>query len=349
MYPDQTRTKLPGRREFLKTAGITTLALPAVWSSPAAVAAPSPKSASETAVKALHDSLTPEQRKAVVFDWNHIDPKRGLLRTHICQNWQITDKPILSDFYTKKQQGIIYDIFKGLINPDWLERYLKQVKDDSDGEPWGAQLSIALFGNPGDGKFEFVITGRHLTLRADGNSEEHVAFGGPIIYGHKPKDAEEAPDHPGNVFWPQAVQANKVYKLLDDKQRKRALLPKSPEESAIAFRGKDAEFPGLPVSELTGDVRKELQLVLSMLVEPFRTEDRDEVLAALKAQGGLDATRLSFFSEEDLGNDGVWDNWRLEGPSFVWYFRGSPHVHVWVNVADDAKVKLNSRNRRAKS
>ena len=35
-------------------------------------------------------------------------------------------------------------------------------------------------------------------------------------------------------------------------------------------------------------------------------------------------------------------NWRIEGPSFVWYFRGTPHVHVWVNVADDPKVKLNS-------
>jgi len=38
----------------------------------------------------------------------------------------------------------------------------------------------------------------------------------------------------------------------------------------------------------------------------------------------------------------VWDNWRLEGPSFVWWFRGSPHVHVWVNVADSPDVELNA-------
>jgi len=44
----------------------------------------------------------------------------------------------------------------------------------------------------------------------------------------------------------------------------------------------------------------------------------------------------------DIGNDKVWDNWRLEGPSFVWYYRGAPHVHVWVNVADDPSVKLNA-------
>jgi len=28
--------------------------------------------------------------------------------------------------------------------------------------------------------------------------------------------------------------------------------------------------------------------------------------------------------------------------ALVWYFRGAPHVHVWVNVADDPSVKLNA-------
>jgi len=26
----------------------------------------------------------------------------------------------------------------------------------------------------------------------------------------------------------------------------------------------------------------------------------------------------------------------------VWHFRGAPHVHVWVNIADDPKVELNA-------
>ena len=45
---------------------------------------------------------------------------------------------------------------------------------------------------------------------------------------------------------------------------------------------------------------------------------------------------------EEIGADRVWDNWRIEGPSFVWYFRGEPHVHVWVHIADDPSPKLNS-------
>jgi hypothetical protein len=56
----------------------------------------------------------------------------------------------------------------------------------------------------------------------------------------------------------------------------------------------------------------------------------------------LDACSLSFYSDRDIGKDQVWDNWRLEGPSFVWHYRGAPHVHVWVNVADSPAVETNT-------
>jgi hypothetical protein len=94
---------------------------------------------------------------------------------------------------------------------------------------------------------------------------------------------------------------------------------------------------------MSADQKAELQKVLMMLVEPFRVEDREEALECLKRRGGLDTCRLTFFKDGDIGNDGIWDNWRLEGPAFVWYFRGEPHVHVWVNVADDPTVPLNAK------
>ena len=48
--------------------------------------------------------------------------------------------------------------------------------------------------------------------------------------------------------------------------------------------------------------------------------------------GSLDNLSMSFYKNMDIGNDGVWDVWQLESPNMVWYFRGSPHVHVWVNI-----------------
>ena len=58
----------------------------------------------------------------------------------------------------------------------------------------------------------------------------------------------------------------------------------------------------------------------------------DEVLALLKESGGLDKLHLAFYQENDLEGDGVWDIWRVEGPGFVWHFRGAPHVHAYVNI-----------------
>ena len=48
--------------------------------------------------------------------------------------------------------------------------------------------------------------------------------------------------------------------------------------------------------------------------------------------GGVDSLAMSFYKNMDIGNDGVWDVWQLESPTMVWYFRGAPHVHVWVNI-----------------
>ena len=331
------------RRDFLRTAVATVGSLPLFAVPKLAAASPTKTSAAETAVKALFDTLTPEQKKEICFAWDYVDKDRGLLRTRVANNWQIT-KPTITggNFYTKKQQGIIRDISNGLFDPEWHDRLVKQMKDDSGGKPWGSTQSIAIFGEPGTDQFEFVMTGRHQTIRADGNSTPHVAFGGPIFYGHAPKDEEE-PTHPGNVFWPQAVAANNVFTMLDEKQRKAALFGKTPKEQAVSFRGeKIAEASGLAVSEMLRDQKEEMQRVLKMLIAPYRVEDRDEALDHVAKQGGLDACRLTFFTDNDIGEDKVWDNWRLEGPSFVWHFRGSPHVHVWVNIADSPDVKLNA-------
>ena len=78
------------RRRFLQTAGLTAATL---WAVPKVQGAPTPTSPAETAVKALYDTFTEPQRQAVCFPWDHQDPKRGLLRTHVSNNWQITRPP----------------------------------------------------------------------------------------------------------------------------------------------------------------------------------------------------------------------------------------------------------------
>jgi len=305
-------------------------------------AASATTSSPESLAKVLYEALSPKQRETICFPWEHKDKDRGLLRTRISANWDITDYYVNDgDFYSKDQQAIIRNIFEGIISPEWHERIDKQLDDDAGG--YGEQNSIAIFGEPGRDRFEFVMTGRHMTIRCDGNTADHVAFGGPIFYGHAAEGFDEEANHPGNVFWPQAVAANKLYQMLDSREQEQALVRKgTPRESDIAFEGKRGKFQGLPVAELTSDQKEHLQKVMAMLIEPYRQSDRDEVTRCLKSQGGLDAFHLAYYAQNDIGKDGVWDNWRLEGPSFVWHYRGAPHVHVWVNVADDPSVKLNA-------
>ena len=113
-----------------------------------------------------------------------------------------------------------------------------------------------------------------------------------------------------------------------------------PREAQVGFRGQKGGLPGIAVSAMSEEQKTALQKVLAALVEPYRKEDKDEALACLHKQGGLDHCALAFYKDLDIGDDGEWDNWRLEGPSFVWYFRGYPHVHIWINVADQAAAAI---------
>ena len=335
--PISTNASNFDRRRFLKTTTAVAAGAGAAMAASPSLAEPA-KATGETLVGELYGTLSDKQKKQVCFDWNHKDKNRGLLRTHVANNWRITKPEVIGDFYTDKQRDMIQKIFESIIHPEWHERYYEQLEDDAGG--FGHEQAIAIFGKPGDGKFELVLTGRHMTLRCDGNSADHVAFGGPIFYGHAPVFNEKA-NHTGNVFWSQAVAANDLYKMLSGKQQKDALLPKTPKEQKVAFRG-DKEIPGLPVKSMSSDQKEHMQKVLGLLIEMYRTEDQTEALQCIEKQGGLDACSLAFYSDNDIGKDGVWDNWRLEGPSFVWHYRGAPHVHVWVNLADDASVKLNA-------
>jgi len=292
-------------------------AAPALLGSGAALAAPTPASAAETAVGRFYQSLTESQRKSIVFDFEHD------LRKKISANWHVTEPLIESDFYTSQQRALIDEIVKAVTTEDGYQRIARQVEDDSGGI--GA-YSVAIFGAPGTGKFQWELTGRHLTLRADGNSVDKAAFGGPIIYGH----GVESPSK--NLFHYQTRQVNEVFRALDAGQAAKALVAKAPPESSVALQGSQGKFPGIPISELSADQRDLVEATLKVLLAPYRREDVDEAFEILKAGGGLDKLSLAFYQEGDLSDDKVWDIWRVEGPSFVWHFRGAPHVHAYINI-----------------
>jgi len=310
------------RRDFVKTVGAGAVA---VGVSPLlASAAPTPKSAGETVVKKFYDSLSADQKKAVCFPFGH------KLQTRLSANWLVTPKKIGDDFYSDAQRDLIDQVVKAVASEDGYDRLKLQMKDD---RPKGINdYAVAVFGTPGTGKFQWELTGRHLTLRCDGDSVENMAFGGPIVYGHGVRNPKK------NLFHYQTKQTNEVFKSLDGKLREKALLEKAPTESRVPLQGKAGKFPGIHVSELSADQKKLVEQTLKTILAPYRKEDVDEAMAVLKKGGGVDKLHMAFYKNDARGNsvdllkDQVWDVWRVEGPTFVWHFRGAPHVHAYINI-----------------
>jgi len=296
------------------------------------------KPTSETLVAQLYKSLKAEQKKAICFPFDHA------LRSDVDNNWFIIKDKRVKDSYDKDQQALIRDIFTSMHSEEYAPKVMEQVEHDNKDIGGFGACSIAMFGEPGapgQSKFEFVLTGRHTTRRCDGNSVEGAAFGGPIFYGHAAESFNEKPDHKGNVYWYQGLRANEVYKALDGKQRKLALLDINPPgehaKETVELPIKAADLEGIPMSELANDQKDLVRKVLADLLAPFRKVDADEALKLIEA-GGFDKLHMAFFSSMDIGKDGVWDVWKLESPNMVWYFRGSPHVHTWVHVREPVKA-----------
>ncbi len=322
------------RREFVKAVGVATLAAAAPMSvgarpALAAPAGPSPSAAAETTVARFFASLKDAQRKILCFPFD--DP----LRSKVQNNWAIV-KPTIGDL-SGDQKALCREIFKNLCSEEGYERFQKQMDDDYGGFE---SYHVAVFGEPGSDKpFEWVLSGRHDTLRADGNSVDGAAFGGPIFYGHAADGHfNEDSKHTNNVWWYQGQQANKIFASLDDKQKAQALVAKAEDDAprSVKLKGDALGDSGLAVGDLDGQQKQMVQKLLKDLTSPFRAFEAEEVQECIREAGGADKLRLTYFKQGDIGEDGVWDIWKLEGPAFSWYFHGEPHVHTWVNIARKA-------------
>lgn len=280
----------------------------------------------EDLVKELFAGLSDEQKKAVVKPWNHparksVNPNKALDKT-------------IGAVYTKPQQNLVQQIVRAIASDD------KGWNQISRGGTWDASKSFDnmgadIFGNPSKGKFAFLCTGHHLTVRCDGDSEEGAAFGGPIYYGHSPNGYSSK-----NVFSYQTQEMVKAYQALDEKQRKQATVAMgNPGEGADSIKlKKDASIPGIAYADLSKDQQEVFEKVMQTILSPFRQQDESEVVAIIKAMGGMKKVHMAFYSEQNddstpTSPEQPWSFWRLEGPGFVWNFRVLPHVHTFVNIA----------------
>src|SRR5882672_823453 len=306
-----------GRRGFLRMAGAGAAAI-ALAGSPLGWAQ-EPNRTAEGMIKELYAGLDADQKKAVMLPMDA--PERLKL-----YNAAMGKK--IGEVYTKSQQELVGRILKALSSG---EEGWAQI---SRGGTWDASKAFEncganLFGDPA-GKFTWVFSGHHLTIRCDGNSEEGAAFGGPLYYGHSPNGYSER-----NLFNYQSKSAMAVYESLDKLDRQQALAFEDPAEGlpSLKFRCTCDSTPGIPYSNLSKESKGLVEKVMRDLLSPYRKGDVDEVMEVVKKTGGMEAMHLMFFAEKDAKASQPWSFWRLEGPGFIWNFRVLPHVHTYVNIS----------------
>jgi uncharacterized protein DUF3500 len=328
-----------GRRDFIRVVAggaVGMLGGSSLLSTTASIAAPEEKGAvakpAEGLVRELFATLTPDQKKAMVLPWDHGAEKGGTPTRLKTYNAAPLGKR-LGEQFTQPQQDLIRATFKSILSGDEAyERITRHGRWDSSGSFEGN--GVAIFGDPsGKDPFSWVFAGHHLTLRCDGNSQPNTAFGGPMYYGHSANGHSDT-----NVYNYQTKQVMSVFDMLNEGQRKLAVVVGNPGDGVGALRPRLVEKPpvGVGYAQLEESQQKLVTGVMRTLIDPFRKEDGDEVMQLIQKNGGMEQVRLAFYKEDaEKGND-RWDYWRLEGPGFVWNYRVLPHVHCFVNVVSQA-------------
>lgn len=306
------------RRRFLKYSAAAAVSL-AVSRIPAARAQDASNKKAEDLIKELYTGLTEDQKKGVVRPFESPDRLKF---------YNAALKMKIGDAYTKPQQELVSRILRSISSGEDGWRQITR------GGTWDASKSFEacgadLFGDV-NGKYTWVFSGHHLTIRCDGNSDEGVAFGGPLYYGHSPNGYSDK-----NLFFYQTKSVLSVFDALTEGQRKTAVLKDDPGEGlpSVKLRPASEARPGIAFGELTQEQKTLVEKVMGDILSPYRKEDADEVLQVIKGQGGMEKVHLAYYTDKDANPKQPWSFWRLEGPGFVWNYRVLPHVHTFVSIS----------------
>jgi hypothetical protein len=332
------------RRGFIRVVGgAATVAAAAGIAAPAARAAfPPPAQAAQPAnnprpaealIRELHSTLTPAQQQQVVHPWDHRQGNNMPTRLRMF-NAAIFPNANIGRAYTPAQRDLVQQILRAISSGE--DGYTQLSRDGTwDGSGSLDNCGAYIFGNPTQGRYSWVFTGHHLTVRCDGNSEPGAAFGGPMYYGHSPNGYSAR-----NCFYYQTQAVRRVFDSLSARQRDTAVIRQGPSPGeqmpSVTFRPAGQAHPGLPSSELSADQRQLVEQVMRTILSPYRQQDGDEVMEIIRRNGGLERLHLAFYRDPGSNDDARWHFWRLEGPGFVWNYRILPHVHCFVNIANQA-------------
>jgi hypothetical protein len=199
-------------------------------------------------------------------------------------------------------------------------------------------MYVLLCGNPKTPPYQVILTGAHLNLRIGGRSREGAAFGGPLVYGDQRGDSRQG--LPGNLYRFQFELAQRLFRSLRPEQQQQALQKASPIQTDIQLQGSQGSFAGVEIATLSAESRTLARELIDGILSTYPAEDAAYAWQCLEHNGGCERLFLSYYEDSEVDGSKQYQNFRLEGPAAVFYFRGYPHVHAFIHVGMDGDAPL---------
>jgi len=317
------------RRQALKAMGaLTGAAVVARF----ALLPPSPSrvlgSTRDLAIR-LFESLDAAARRQACVDYEH-----PLRQYHNRGVWGggLWVNPLTLDW---EQRSTVTDLlFAGLSTHG-----RRRVPDEYFGKWPGVHSMRVLFcGDPRSSPYQLILTGAHLNLRLGGASREGAAFGGPLVYGDQRGDS--AVGLPGNLYRFQHQIAQRLWQTLRPEERRLALQKTSPIQTDIQLQGSDGAFAGVAMGRLAAGARSVARELVDAMLSTYPPDDVAHAMQCLEHNGGVERLSLAYYADSDVDGNSQYQNFRIEGPGAVFYFRGSPHVHAFIHIATSVDAPL---------
>jgi Protein of unknown function (DUF3500)/5'-nucleotidase, C-terminal domain len=284
----------------------------------------------DTLARRLYTSLTDEQRADTCVAYDH-----PLRQYHNRGVWG-GGRAVLFGF-NRRQRQILTDLLHSGLSAEGRDRL-----PEEDFLRWSGveSMRVLICGDPTSSAYQIIMTATHLNLRLGGKSREGAAFGGPQIYGDQ--RGNNRVGLPGNVYRDQFLLAQRLFRNLDAGRQKQALVAEAPVQTGIELQGRSGSFAGIPISDLKPEDKALTRDLIDGILATYPPADVAFAHECIKANGGADALFLSYYQHGEDGDIPDSQVFRLEGPGAVFYFRGFPHVHAFLNVAMDGDSPLSA-------
>lgn len=201
---------------------------------------------------------------------------------------------------------------------------------------------LAIFGDPRNPPYQILVTGAHLNLRIGRGNREAVAFGGPQVYGDQRGNGVIG--LPGNAYRDQMLLGQQLVSSLTPGERKRVRQPVAPAQTVVQLQGASGAFQGVAIANLARANRKRAHEMVATILDTYAAEDVAYAWECINQNGGVDALHFADYALDHEGGqnfgDGPSQIFRFEGPTAVFHYRGTPHLHALFNVGMDGERPL---------